>query len=289
MPTVTIGALLRAGSAVLSAAAVEAPEHDARELLAHVLDMGLNEPLLHLQQPVTAEMALAYQHLLALRARHTPLQYVTRSTWFGHLKLRIDDRALIPRPETEQLAAAVIERLRPLAPGPEDYLVDVGCGSGAIGLSLAAALPRVQVVMTDISLAALDLTAENTALQQMAERVVLLQGEYLEPIWQGGLAHGVVAVVSNPPYVRPDEFPLLSPEVQAEPRAALVAAEADGLTAYRALAEQAAHLPRLRLLAFEVGFGQAPAVAELVCGLGEVETLNDYADIARMVIVHVRR
>ena len=80
----------------------------------------------------------------------------------------------------------------------------------------------------------------------------------------------------------------MDPEVRAEPRLALESPAADGMEAYRTLAEEVRRLPRLRLLAFEVGFEQAQPVAEMVAGLGEVEVLPDYAEIERMVIVHVR-
>ena len=289
MNAATLGALLQEGAAVLSEAGVDAPEHDAKTLLAHVLGVRLNDVLLHADQSADAPDARVYWHLIALRARRMPLQYVTRVTHFCGLELKTDDRALIPRQETEQLVEAVAERLREMAPGPEDYVVDVGCGSGAIGLCLAAQLPRVQVVMTDISQDALDLAAENATRLGMTDRVVLLQGAYLEPVWGGGLQDGVVAVICNPPYVRPDEMPLLDPEVHAEPNLAIQSPAADGLEAYRVLAQEASRLPRLRLLAFEVGFEQAPEVVAMVEHLGRVEVLLDYAEIERMVIVHVGR
>lgn len=287
MNAATLGALLKEGAAILCEAGVDAPEHDAKALLAHILGVGLNDVLLHADRPAEALDARLYWHLIALRARRMPLQYVTRTTHFCGLELKTDDRALIPRQETEQLVEAVVERLRELAPGAEDYIVDVGCGSGAIGLSIAARIPRVQIVMTDVSRDALDLTAENATRLGMAERVVLLQGSYLEPMWAGGLEHGVVAVICNPPYVRPDEMALLDPEVHAEPNLAIQSPATDGMVAYRVLAEEAPKLPRLRLLAFEVGFEQAPDVVAMVEHLGPVEVLLDYADIERMVIVHV--
>lgn len=289
MNAATLGALLKEGAAILSEAGVDAPEHDAKTLLAHVLDVNLNDVLLHADREAQPIDARLYWHLIALRARRMPLQYVTRVTYFCGLRLKIEDRALIPRQETEQLVEAVVERLQKLLPGPADYVVDVGCGSGAIGLCVASQVPRTQVVMTDVSQDALDLTAENATCLGLTDRVVLLQGSYLEPIWGGGLEHGVVAVICNPPYVRPDEMTLLDPEVHAEPNVAIESPAADGMEAYRVVAKEASQLPRLRLLAFEVGFEQAPDVVAMVQHLGQVEVLLDYADIERMVIVHVGR
>lgn len=287
MTSHTIGALYREGAALLSAAGVEEPEFDARALLAHVLDLGPNDILLHQTEMAEEDTERVYSHLLQLRSCRVPLQYVTRTTYFCNLKLRTDDRALIPRPETEQLVEAVVERLQPLQPGAVDAIVDLGCGSGAIGLCLATQLPLVHVIMTDVSAAALELTAENVHHNGLDERVTLLQGAYLDPVHAAGMTERVVAVVCNPPYVRPDEMPALAPELLAEPRSALESPAADGLEAYRVLAAQAADLPRLRLLAFEVGFEQAAQVGALMASLGKVEILPDLAGIDRIVIVHV--
>jgi release factor glutamine methyltransferase len=287
MQSDTFGALLKEGAALLYETGVAAPEHDAKALLAHVLGGKLNDVLLRADEQAEPELARTYWHLIALRARRMPLQYVTRSTEFCGLQLKVDDRALVPRPETEELAEAVAERLWRLEPGLEDYVVDVGCGSGAIGLCLALQGPPMQVVMTDVSQDALHLTAENATRLGVTDRVILLQGPYLQPVWQGGLEHGVVAVVSNPPYVRPDEMETLEPEVLAEPRMALESSTADGLEAYRVIISEAKQLTRLRLLAFEVGHEQAREVAKMLEGLGDVEILEDFAGIERIVIAHV--
>lgn len=288
MTSHTIGALYKEGAALLSAAGVEEPEFDARALLAHVLDVRPNDILLHQADEASAEAQRVYSHLIRLRSCRMPLQYVTRTGYFCGLKLRVDDRALIPRPETEHLVEAVVERLQPWHPGAADSVVDIGCGSGAIGLCLATQLPLVHVVMTDVSTDALELAAENVAHFQLDERFTLLKGAYLDPVHAAGLTERVVAVICNPPYIRPDEMASLAKEVQAEPRLALESPAADGLEAYRVLAAQAAELPRLRLLAFEVGFEQAQQVAGLMLGLGSVEILPDLADIDRVVIVNVR-
>ena len=289
MQSETFGALLQEGAAVLCEAGVSAPEHDAKALLAHLLGGKLNDVLLRADEPADLELVRSYWHLIALRARRMPLAYVTRSTEFCGLALKVDDRALVPRPETEELAEAVAERLWRLEPGLEDYGGDVGCGSGAMGLGLALQGPPMQVVMTDVSQEALHLAAENATRLGVTDRVILLQGPYLQPIWQGGLEHGVVAVVSNPPYVRPEEMATLEPEVLAEPRMALESTAADGLEAYRIIIDEAKQLPRVRLLAFEVGHEQAREVAKMLAGLGEVEILEDFAGIERMVMLYVNR
>lgn len=289
MEGATIGALLQEGAAELREAGVDAPDYEARVLLGHILDQKPNNVLLKSGQSASLETARIFSHLLALRAQRMPLQYVTRNTWFCGLQFRIDARALVPRMETEQLAEAVAERLAQLHPTEDEWLVDIGCGSGAIGLAIASLVPEPRVLLTDLSPEALALAAENVERLKLTERVTLAQGSYLEPVLRLGLADKVTCLVNNPPYVRVDEMPLLDTEVHAEPLLALQSPTPDGLGSYRELTQQLHLLPNLKLLGLEVGFEQAPAVVEMVKDRGMVEVLPDYAEIDRMVIVHVRR
>lgn len=288
-PPLTLGAALEAGAARLRAAGVDSPAVDARVLLAHVLDCSLNEVFLRRADELTGAEEQAWWHLLELRAARMPLQYVTRTTAFCGLMLRCDDRALIPRQETELLAEAMADRLRQLTLPRDSVVVDVGCGGGAIALTLAQWLPHLVVVASDVSPEALALARENAHRLGLTEHVQFALGPYLEPIFALGLEQRVVAVVNNPPYVKPDEIPLLDPETLAEPRLAVQSCSADGLQEYRELARQAARLPNLMLLGVEVGFGQAASVREVLGGLGATETILDYCDIERHLIVYVQK
>jgi release factor glutamine methyltransferase len=285
--TSTLGALYQEGAASLADAGVPSPEHDARALLAHVLEVRLNDVLLRAAEPAQDLDELVYDHLLALRRGRMPLQYVTRHTFFRDLELHTDERALIPRHETEQLVEAVIERLQALDLSPGALVADVGCGSGAIGLALAHELPALGVVMTDVSAVAVELAGENTRSLGLQDRVMLLVGPYLQPLREAGLMDRVVALVCNPPYVRPAEMTMVDPEIHAEPRVAVESPAADGLEAYRVFAVEARELTSLRLMAFEVGFAQEEVVKDLMAPLGRVEILRDFQGIERVVIVHV--
>ncbi|NPV48642.1 MAG: peptide chain release factor N(5)-glutamine methyltransferase [Armatimonadetes bacterium] len=287
--SLSVAAALRAGTERLRSAGVDSPEVDARVLLAHVLGCGLNDVFLRSAQELAATEEPAWWHLLELRASRMPLQYVTRTVAFCGLMLRCDDRALIPRQETELLAEAIADRLRRLRLPEDSVVVDVGCGGGAIALALAQWLPHVGVLASDVSPEALQLATENAGRLGLTERVRFARGPYLEPVFQLGLEKRVVAVVNNPPYVKPEEIPLLDPETLAEPRLAVESCSEDGLEEYRELARQAAHLPNLRLLGVEVGFGQAGSVREILGRFGETDTILDYCDIERHVIVHVQR
>lgn len=283
----TIGALYKEGAASLEAAGVPDPEHDARALLAHVLDIKLNDVLLKADQDMDPAGARVYDHLMTLRRRRMPLQYVTRNVFFHGLEFKVDDRTLIPRQDTEQLVGAVISRLRK-EPVPEDqFLADIGCGCGNIGLSIATEVPGLQIIMSDLSAPAVELAGENADRLGLRDRVTLLQGSYLEPLQAAGLADRVSVIVANPPYVRPREMSMLHPEVHAEPLMAIASPVEDGLEGYRIMASQASWFPNLRMMAFEVGYAQADDVVAIMAEVGKAEVLLDYNGIERVVIIHV--
>jgi release factor glutamine methyltransferase len=187
--------------------------------------------------PQHVAAARRLSEMLARRLAGEPLQYVLGSWAFRTLELLVDERALIPRPETEQVVeVALAELSRQLAdvqaPGGALRVVDLGTGSGAIGLSIAAELggkcPQLRVVATDVDASALQLAEANRQRVGARHPHVLAQvdlraGTWFEPLapeWRGR----VHLVVSNPPYVSEDEWPALDPEVRREPYGALVAA-----------------------------------------------------------------
>jgi release factor glutamine methyltransferase len=173
-------------------------------------------------------------------------------------------------------------------------VLDIGTGTGAIGLSVAALLSEVRVVLTDVSAGALTLARENAALLGLADRARFLHGRDLDPILAAGLAEDITCVLANPPYVAPGDANALPPEVaEHEPREAWLGEDADGLGVYRRLIPQCArHLPNVWLLAFEVGLGQAEAVVRLWSGLGtqptRVSVVKDLSDIDRVVVAERR-
>ncbi len=187
------------------------------------------------------ELALLAE-LSARRAAREPLQYILGDTEFYGREFRCDPRALIPRPDTETLVEVALELARNT--GARD-IVDVGTGTGAVAISIALELPDARLLATDISPDALELAGANIAAHGLAERVQM--------------------VVSNPPYVRADEWDGLQTEiVEHEPQSALVGEGADGLGCYERILADCADLPALRAVAFEVGAGQATGVARLM-------------------------
>jgi release factor glutamine methyltransferase len=194
----------------LAAAGVPTPQADAEWIVAHVL--GVSRASLVTQRYVADDAAV--QALVDRRARREPLAYVLGEWGFRRLTLRCDPRALVPRPETEQLVERCLALLRDIA---APRVLDVGTGTGAIALALKDERPDASVVALDASADALALARENAGATG-------LDVELLHADLHDGLPRGPFdLVVSNPPYVRTDELDALDPEVRDwEPRAALV-------------------------------------------------------------------
>jgi release factor glutamine methyltransferase len=272
--------LLASATAELEQVGVPSPRVDAEWLLAHALGVSRTELYGNGSGPLSPERERLFRELLARRATREPLAYILGEWGFRRLMLRVDPRVLIPRPETE----AVVERcLELLADDAEPHVLDIGVGSGAIALAIADEHPGAWVVATDNSLGALAVAEENRARAGLADRVELVHGELL-----AGLDGPFDLVVSNPPYVRPEEVLGLEPEVACfEPREALIA---HGVT--EAVAEQA--LPRLEPgapLVLETADGDARDVAALLTALGydDVRIGEDLAGRDRVVEGHAPR
>jgi release factor glutamine methyltransferase len=210
---VTTGEALAAGAAYLGRNGIDTPRLDTELILAQALGLTRLELYTGHDRPLSEHERSEARTLLARRAAREPLAYVLGEWGFRTLRLRTDARALVPRPETE----IVVERSLALLGGlPAPRVLDVGTGSGAIALAIAAEHPGARVTATDISPEALSLAAENAAALGLG--LELVQTNLLE-----GLAGPFELVVSNPPYVRADELPELAPEVRDwEPRLALV-------------------------------------------------------------------
>jgi release factor glutamine methyltransferase len=220
---------------------------------------------------VPAGAGRRFGEMVRRRLRREPVAYILGRKGFRGIELEVDSRVLVPRPETELLVELALE----LAPR---RLLDVGTGSGAIALAVAAELPECEVVATDTSAAALEVARGNSERLGLIERV-----EFVEAMLPAELGE-LDLLVANLPYVAERDWDGLEPEVtEWEPREALLAGP-DGLDVLRAAIPAAAGAARVA--AFEVGAGQAPAVSELLfeAGFAAVETRPDLAGIPRVVI-----
>jgi release factor glutamine methyltransferase len=246
----------------LRAAGVPSPRVDAEILVADVLGIARSE-LYSSSSPVTAYERGRLDELVRRRIRREPLAYIVGEWGFRRLLLTVDDRALIPRPETE----VVVERcLAFLDNFVEPRVLDVGVGSGAIALAIADEHQGVEVVAVDSSERALSLARENKERAGVNGRVSLVLGDLLSDV-QGPFD----LVVSNPPYVTPEEYETLQPEIRLyEPYEALVGVDVGAKVAGSA---RALLRPGGRLV-LECGDGQAAGLADALRSLGYSDVLE---------------
>lgn len=261
---------LDSAEVALSAAGVDTPRLDAEVLLAYVLGTDRLRLAVDRERPVEGPAVRAFQDAVRRRAvEREPVAYITGMRGFRRIDVGVDPRVLIPRPETEELVEAALElptRAR---------VVEVGTGSGAVALALKDERGDLEVLATDVSEGALAVARANAT--RLGLDVRFLHADLLEGV------PGADAVLSNPPYV--EDGTALEPEIARHEPAGALFAGPDGLAVIRRLAAQAGRSPA-RLLALEVGIGQAPAVAVLVrdAGFDAVEIRRDLAGIERVVI-----
>ncbi len=261
---------LTASVDALRAAGVDEPRLDAELLLAEATGWERARMAANPEEEVPPAATRRFAEMVRRRLRREPVAYILGRRGFRHLELAVDPRVLIPRPETELLVELALE-LRPRS------VLDVGTGSGAVALAIAAELPDCAVSATDTSLPALAVARDNAERLGLAARVEFHQGT-LPPSEEFDL------VVANLPYVAEGDWGKLQREVtEWEPREALLAGP-DGLDAVRATVPALAGVTAT--LALEIGEGQAAAVAEILgaAGFGATESRPDLAGIARLVI-----
>lgn len=282
----TILEALAAATADLAKAGVPDASLDAEALLRHVTAWDRATLLVNPTQPLTSGQQSRFLALIEERSRRRPLQHLLGTQAFWRHDFRVTPDVLVPRPETEVLVEAAIERLRPLH---EPTIVDVGTGSGCIALSLAAELPVAAIHGVDVSAAALSVARDNGERLGLSHRVAWYQGDLLAPVQD--LAGRIDMIASNPPYVDPADAPSLAPEVRDhEPPLALFP-PGDAYAIYRRLIPDAARVlsPRGWLL-LEVGQHMSERVLALCRDVGlEVQAvLPDLQSIPRVVVARRR-
>jgi release factor glutamine methyltransferase len=265
----TVGEALAHGTAVLGRAGIDTARLEAELLLAKACDDCARALLyMELRRELSPEAEEGYEALLTRRARREPLAYILGHWGFRRLTLKTDKRALVPRPETEIVVERALEHLD----GGEPAVLDVGTGTGAIALAIVDEHPSALVTAIDASKDALALAGENLDLLGINGRVRLVEHDLTE-----GLGHDAFdLVVSNPPYIEPEDIELLQPEVRDwEPRIALVA---HGATEAVARAATQALRPG-GWVVLEIAENQAAKVASLLLELG-YENLKISSDMA---------
>ena len=261
---------------------VESPRLNIEHLLAHVLGKRRMDLYLQFDRPLSEPELAPLRDLVKRRAAGEPLQYLMGTAEFMGLTLTSDQRALIPRPETEELCERLIqEGKRETCPWKTGRIVDVGTGTGCIALTLAKAFPEAKVTAVDLSPEALALAAENAAKTGLADRVTFTHSDLLASV-DGPFD----LIVANLPYIPSQEIPELQREVQREPLSALDGG-ADGLTYVRALVDQAREkLATGGRLALELHCDQPSTLALELARLNfrDTEVAKDYSGRERFLI-----
>lgn len=248
---------------------------DAELLLLHVLGKDKAWLMTHGDE-LFSDLARSYTELLERRYKGEPIQYITGETEFYGLPFHVTPDVLIPRPETEHIVEKALELA---ADFPAPRIADIGTGSGAIAVAVANKLPHAQITAIDLSAPALSVARKNS--QRNAVAIRFLEGDLLAPV----AGEQFDFIVSNPPYVPAADRSSLSVEVRDyEPALALFAGD-DGLGIYRRLIPAAfASLVSGGFLLLEIGFGQSPAITELLAGTGfaQIEFVPDLQAIPRV-------
>ena len=254
---VTAAGVLRAAIARLAGAGVADPQRDARILLAHALGIGTDRLTLVLPDPIPTEAQAAFAAAVTARAARQPVSQITGRRLFWGRSFKVTRDTLDPRPETEILVAAALER-------PFTRILDLGTGTGCILLSCLAGMPFATGTGTDVSGAALAVAAENAAALGLDARARFARSD-----WFSAVTGRFDLIVSNPPYIAAEEMASLAPEVRDwEPSGAL-SPGGDGLDAYRAIARGAgARLMAGGRLILEIGPTQGAAVAAMLAAQG---------------------
>ena len=277
----TVEHLLAEARRQLAATPFAPPPREAGLLLAHALGLSEAQVIARRSESVTAAAAARFQELLERRLGGEPFAYLTGEREFYGRAFAVDRAVLIPRPETEHVVEAALAL--PLPPSPR--ILDIGTGSGCLAITLAAELPAAAVVASDTSLAALAVARANARRHAVAARLRWVAADL-----DAALAlRPFDLVVSNPPYVAPEESAALSEEIlQFEPAAALFAPDGDSLL--RRLVAAAAALRPGAWMVLEIGQGQLPRLERAARGapLRIVEARPDLAGVPRVLVLERR-
>jgi release factor glutamine methyltransferase len=264
------------GTRYLEKRGIEDARRNMQMLVAHQLGCTRMDLYLQFDRPLEEPMLVPLRELLKKRGEGIPLQHLLGTVWFHKYEFKTDARALVPRPETEELTEWILSW-----PLPETQRVlDMGCGSGVIGLSLAKSRPTWELVLADVSEDALSLARENAA-SLAVENAELLHSDLFSSLT--GSFDGIVA---NLPYVADGERATMAREVLHDPALALFSG-ADGLDLIRRFIPEA--FQRLKpggWIALEIGHDQASQVVEILqsSGFAEIDVKTDMSGVARFPV-----
>ena len=274
----TVLEVLQSTTAYFQKRHIENPRLNAEHLLAHVLGRKRIELYLEFERTLLESDLTPLRELVRRRGAGEPLQHLLGTVEFCGRTFRCDKRALVPRPETEQLVGLLISRFK--SEIANSRIIDVGTGSGVIALSLAAEFPRAEVVGTDISDDALILARENAERLGLADRVRFQRTNLLENIQPG-----FDLIAANLPYVSTRHRHNLSREVLHDPEVALFAGGRGDELLQELIARAPSWLQPGGILALEIGIGQSEALISALAEKNYRDICNekDYSGVTRFL------
>lgn len=277
----TVLEIIRRTTEFLASRGVDSPRLSAEHLVGHALGLNRMRLYLEFERPLTELELSLIRPLVKRRSQREPLQHILGEVDFAGVRLKVDRRALIPRPETELLVEVVASWA--VENPPVARIADLGTGTGAIALGLAERLPSVTVLAVDREDAALALARENAAARLCGDRVEFVRSDWFTAMPSASYD----IIISNPPYLSETELAEVAPEVRDfEPRSALVAAE-DGLgDLLKIIAGAGERLRRGGLLALETGPSQHAALIDAAntAGYSRVESRRDLTGRDRFIL-----
>lgn len=272
----TVLEVLQSTTAYFKKREIESARLNAEHLLAHTLKRKRIELYLEFERPLAEAELKPLRELVRRRGQGEPLQHLLGTVEFCGRVFLCDKRALVPRPETEEL----VELLKSKITDPKSQILDVGTGSGVIALSLAAQFSEAEITATDISQDALSLARENAAHLGLANRVTFSSADLLTYV-----THGYDVIVANLPYVPAAERAMLSREVLHDPETALFGGEQGTEMICKLIETARVHLSAGGLLALELGIGQAGELSALMTekNYHDIEQIRDYSRVTRFL------
>lgn len=272
----TVLEILQSTTGYFQKRGVESSRLNAEHLLAHVLKRKRIELYLEFERELTEAELAPLRELVRRRGQGEPLQHLLGTVEFAGQVFLCDKRALVPRPETEQLVELLQSEIR----DPKPKILDVGTGSGVIALSLAAKFPEAKITATDVSEDALELARKNAERLGLTNRVEFLESDLLTCV-----THVYDLIVANLPYVSAVDRASLSREVRHDPEVALFGGEGGDEIVRRLIEVAPEKLKPGGLLALEVGLGQADDLAALMAkkNYHDIRTERDYAGVIRFL------
>ncbi len=255
---------------------VENPRLSAEHLLAHVLRRKRIELYLEFERDLTESELAPLRDLVKRRGEGEPLQHLLGTVEFcGHVFL-CDKRAMVPRPETEELVEFLESEIR----NPKSEIADIGTGSGVIALSLAIKFPEAKILAADISDDALALARENAAKLSLQDRVRFVKSNLLENV-EGGFD----LIVANLPYISTEDRHTLAREVLHDPAVALFASTRGDKLVRELIAQAPSRLRPGGMLALEIGIGQSEALFSALAekNYRDIYSKNDYSGVTRFL------